>query len=37
MLVRARFVWRFPYLERAQGVLEAVPRGSGGAPGTPLS
>jgi hypothetical protein len=34
-LVRARFLWHFLYLERAQGVLEMVPGGTVGPPGTP--
>jgi hypothetical protein len=32
-LVRARFLWQFPYLERSQGVLDGVPRGPAGPPG----
>jgi hypothetical protein len=32
-LVRARFLWHFPYLERIQGVLDGVPRGLVGPPG----
>jgi hypothetical protein len=33
VLMRARFLWRFPYLERAQGVLDGVRRGVVGPPG----
>jgi hypothetical protein len=33
--VQERFLWRFPYLERVQGVLDGVPRGPVGPPGTP--
>ena len=32
-LVRERFRWHFPYLERIEGVLEEVPRGHTGPPG----
>ena len=32
-LVRERFLWHFPYLERIQGVLDGVPRGPVGPPG----
>ena len=35
VLVRARFLWPCPYLERAQGVLDGVSRGPVGPPGTP--
>jgi hypothetical protein len=35
-LVRARFLWPFPYLERMQGALGWVPRGPVG-PQDPLS
>ena len=33
MLVQARFLWHFPYMERPQGALNGVPRGSVGPPG----
>ena len=33
--MRARFLWRFPYLERVQGALDRVPRGLVGRPGLP--
>jgi hypothetical protein len=32
-LVYERFQWQFPYLERAQGVLDGVRRGLVGPPG----
>jgi hypothetical protein len=32
-LVRARFLWNVPYLERIQGVLDGVRRGPVGLPG----
>jgi hypothetical protein len=35
-LVRARFLWHFPYLERIQEGLDGVPRGPAGPP-RPLS
>jgi hypothetical protein len=34
--VRAHFLWRVPYLERAQGVLDGARRGSCGTPRGPL-
>ena len=34
-LVRARFLWHFPYLERSQAVLDGVSRGYEGPPGPP--
>jgi hypothetical protein len=34
-LVWTRFLWRCPYLERAQGVLGGVRRGPVGPPGAP--
>ena len=34
-LLRARFLWRFPYLERVQEVLDRVHRGHVGPPGPP--
>ena len=32
-LLRERFLWRFLYLERIQGVLDGMPRGPVGPPG----
>jgi hypothetical protein len=34
-LVRVRFLWRVPYLERVQGVLDGVHTGPVGPPGPP--
>ena len=36
-LVRARFLWRFPYLERTRGVFDGVRRGPVGPPGPELA